>query len=66
MIGTYGLVQWFFVLGALLPAALVLGTNRVSGFEKLGWTLVSLFLSWVGFTVFMIVMSTRASHAEGR
>ena len=66
MMGSFGLVSWFFLFGAVLPAVLVLCTSRVRGFEKLGWTLVSLFLSWVGFAVFMIVMSTRASHAESR
>ncbi|HVT31917.1 MAG TPA: hypothetical protein VHE32_04690 [Rhodanobacteraceae bacterium] len=51
------------ILGAifLLPPALVLLSPKARGFEKLGWALAALFLSWLGFAVFMAVQSRRRS-----
>ena len=51
------------ILGALLllPPALVLLSPKVRGFEKLGWALASLLLSWLGFAVFMAAHSHRRS-----
>jgi hypothetical protein len=51
------------ILGAMLvlPAALVLLSPKVRGFEKLGWVLASLLLSWLGFAVFMAAQSQRRS-----
>ena len=65
--GSNGSLVLMFAFGMfLLPSLLVLCSSNVRGFEKTGWTLVSFFLSWVGFAVFMIVISTRANHADSR
>ena len=51
------LVDWLPILLVVLPFLLVLCSSRVRGYEKLGWALISLFLSWIGFAAFMIVQS---------
>ena len=58
-------VDWtgigFFVFLAMfvLPPVLVMASSKVRGYEKLGWSLVSLFLSWIGFMVFLITHGSR-------
>jgi hypothetical protein len=48
-----------------LPALLVLFSSKVRGYEKLGWALVSFFLSWLGFMVFLIVHASRPNTRNG-
>jgi hypothetical protein len=60
--GSYQGFHWI-ILGVifLLPAILVMFSSKVHGFEKAGWALVALFLSWIGFAVFMTVQALRPS-----
>jgi hypothetical protein len=57
--------HWVFVFVIfLLPATLVAFSPKVRGYEKLGWSLFSFVLSWLGFVIFLMVSSNRpnASH----
>ena len=51
--------QMLLLVLFVLPALLVVASSKVHGYEKLGWSLVSLFLSWVGFMVFLITHGSR-------
>ncbi len=54
------LLDWMPIVILVAPALLVLASRRVHGYEKLGWTLVSLFLSWIGFAAFLVVHANRS------
>ena len=56
----------FFIVFAflVLPASLVIASNKVRGYEKLGWSLISVFLSWIGFMVFLITHGSRQPTAR--
>ena len=59
-------INWTFIGQMLLlvmfalPALLVVASIKVSSYEKLGWSLISLFLSWAGFMVFLITHGSRS------
>lgn len=59
--GSFPIGFFYFVLLALfvLPSLLVVVSSRVRGYEKLGWSLVTFFLSWIGFMFFLITHSSR-------
>ncbi|MCU4677060.1 hypothetical protein N7931_15610 [Catenovulum sp. 2E275] len=56
MIGVSELDLLLYIIGIclfLMPIALVAGDKRVSGQEKNGWLLATIFLSWIGWLVFI-------------
>ncbi|HEY8010435.1 MAG TPA: hypothetical protein VIE67_05500 [Rudaea sp.] len=58
--GTFSLFHWLVVFVLLLVAPLfVLLSPRVTGYEKLGWVIVTVFSSWIGLAVFLIVTAGR-------
>jgi hypothetical protein len=62
-----GMVQighLIILLFMVLPAALVLFSRKVAGYEKFCWSLVSLFLSWLGFLTFLIVTALRPAPSS--
>lgn len=60
-----GIGFYLFLALFLLPPLLVVGSSKVRGYEKLCWTLISLFLSWLGFLVFMVVHGGRTATTRG-
>jgi len=56
---THSVILFFMLTAFLLPPVLVLVSSKVRGYDKFAWTLVSFFLSWLGFLVFLAVHSGR-------
>jgi len=52
-----GHIELFFIL--LLPPILVLISPRVGGSKKIGWFLIALFLSWLGYGLFLVLASEK-------
>jgi hypothetical protein len=48
----------------LLPGGLVLLSPRVRGSAKVGWGLLAVFFSWVGYAVFLIVNAERVAPVQ--
>lgn len=59
--GSFPIGFFYFVLFTffVLPPLLVVASSKVRGYEKFGWSLVSFFLSWIGFMFFLITHSSR-------
>jgi len=54
MLGSIGAPELIIILIVLLPPILVLFSRHTSGGTKLAWFLVSLFLSWLGYILFLV------------
>ena len=48
----------------LIPFFLVVASPKVKGLGKLGWAVLVLFTSWVGYLAFFIVKSFMAQRIE--
>jgi hypothetical protein len=48
----------------LLPATLVALSPKVRGYDKFGWSLFSLILSWLGFVIFLLASSNRRNASN--
>lgn len=49
-----GFVFVFALVFALIPVLLVLASKRVQGGEKIGWALIVLFTSYLGYGFFLV------------
>lgn len=55
MFGSIGTAEFTLImLIFLLPPILVLISRRTSGSKKFGWFFISLFLSWLGYGLFLV------------
>ena len=54
----------FVLLMMLLPAALVLFSRKVGGYDKFCWSIAAFFLSWLGFLAFLVVTGLRAAPSS--
>jgi len=58
MIGSIGIPELVIIILVLsiflVPAVLVLNSRRTSGSKKLGWFLITIFLSWLGYGFFLV------------
>ena len=59
--GSFPIGFFYFMVLVIfvLPPVLVLGSSRARGYDKFCWSLVSFFLSWLGFMFFLITHSSR-------
>ena len=49
-----GSAELFVVLIIFLPVILVAYSKRIQGNKKLGWIIISFFLSWAGYGLFLV------------
>ncbi len=54
MLESIGASELMIILIVLLPPILVLFSRRTSRGNKLAWFLVSVFLSWLGYILFLV------------
>lgn len=56
MFGSFGFYELIFIfMISIPPIILVLVSNRIKGSKKFGWFLVCLFLSWLGYGLFLVL-----------
>ena len=63
--GTMAAIATALLLSWLICPLWVLFSGRSSGGAKFGWFLITLFFSWIGFAVFLIVtQKTREKNGK--
>ena len=58
------LTLFALVFLVMLPPLLILCSSRAKGAEKVGWAILALFMSWVGYAAFLIIKSILSHQNE--